>query len=72
MAVLNLLFTVGARCTTISSGHLYGHLKMKLTIKAIKAFKCEGGWDVRWDDDLPGFGVRIYPSGKKAFVLSYR
>jgi integrase len=45
---------------------------MKLTIKTIKAFKYEGGWDVRWDDDVPGFGVRIYPSGKKAFVLSYR
>ena len=28
--------------------------------------------DVRWDASLPGFGVRIYPSGKKTFVLSYR
>jgi len=28
--------------------------------------------DVRWDDTLAGFGVRIYPSGKKAYVLSYR
>ena len=28
--------------------------------------------DVRWDDAVPGFGVRIYPSGRKAFVLSYR
>ena len=45
---------------------------MNLTTKAIKAFKYEGGWDVRWDDAVPGFGVRIYPSGKKAFVCSYR
>jgi len=28
--------------------------------------------DVRWDDDITGFGVRIYPTGKKSFVLSYR
>jgi integrase len=29
-------------------------------------------WDVRWDSAIPGFGVRIYPSGKKAFILRYR
>ena len=45
---------------------------MKLTIKAIKSFKYAGGWDVRWDDVVTGLGLRIYPSGKKAFVLSYR
>ena len=27
---------------------------------------------VLWDDALTGFGVRIYPGGAKAFVLSYR
>lgn len=47
----------------------------KLTTKTIKAFRYEGDGksrDVRWDSELPGFGLRIYPSGKKAFVLSYR
>lgn len=28
--------------------------------------------DIRWDTDIPGFGIRLYPSEKKAFVLSYR
>jgi hypothetical protein len=29
-------------------------------------------WDVRWDGALPGFGLRIYPTGRKAFILRYR
>ncbi len=44
----------------------------KLTKRAIDSFRYRGGWDVRWDNDVPGFGIRLYPSGKKAFVLSYR
>ena len=45
---------------------------MNLTIKAIKAIKYRGGWDVHWDGNITGLGLRVYPSGKKAFVLSYR
>ena len=44
----------------------------KLTKRSIDAFRYRGGWDVHWDDGVPGFGVRVYPSGKKSFVLSYR
>ena len=44
----------------------------KLTKRSIDAFRYRGGWDVRWDNEIPGFGVRVYPSGKKSFVLSYR
>lgn len=48
---------------------------MKLTKRLIDGFayqRKQGVRDVRWDDLLPGFGIRIYPNGKKSFVLSYR
>jgi integrase len=47
----------------------------KLTKKFIDGLTYEGEngkKDIRWDADMPGFGIRVYPSGKKAFVLSYR
>ena len=48
---------------------------MKLTKKAIDRMRYKGDGqsrDVRWDGQLSGFGVRIYSTGRKAFVLSYR
>ncbi len=45
---------------------------MKLTKKMVDSFTYKGGWDVRWDTAIPGFGVRLYPGGKKTYVLSYR
>ena len=48
---------------------------MNLTKRSIDSFKYEGDGqarDVRWDAAMPGFGIRVYPSGRKAFVLSYR
>lgn len=48
---------------------------MKITKRKIDSFKYEGennSRDVRWDDETKGFGVRIYPTGRKAFVVSYR
>ena len=50
----------------------------KLTKAKIRDYRYQGGGqsrDVRWDGGdgaVKGLGVRIYPSGKKSFVLSYR
>lgn len=47
----------------------------KLTKKLIDGFSYEGDGkqkDIRWDTEMRGFGVRVYPSGQRAFVLSYR
>lgn len=41
--------------------------KMKYVGDATKNEKC-----IIWADEPSGLGVRIYPSGKKAFVFSYR
>jgi integrase len=52
-------------------------MTQKLTKTVIDRMKYQGDgqgneWDVRWDGALPGFGVRIYPSGRKGFILRYR
>ncbi len=49
--------------------------RVNLTNTKIRKFRYEGDGrsrDVRWDETFPGFGVRIYPSNRKAFVLKYR
>lgn len=46
--------------------------RANLTKRLIDSRRYGGGSDIWWDKKLPGFGVRIYPSGRKSFVLSYR
>lgn len=48
---------------------------MKLTKRVIDTAAYQGAGNARcvlWDSEVPGFGLRIFPSGKKAFLLSYR
>ncbi len=48
---------------------------MKLTNTTIKQMtyeKANNKADLRFDDELRGFGVRVYLSGRKVFFISYR
>jgi len=44
----------------------------KITKKAVDAAKTKDVEYFVWDDDLAGFGLRVYPSGKKSYVVQYR
>ena len=44
----------------------------KLTKRTVDALAATGKDAVFWDRDLPGFGVRIYASGRKVFVVQTR
>ena len=56
-------------------GYSIERAAMKLTNTAIKNLKYEKAGnkaDLYFDDELRGFGIRVYPSGRKSFFVSYR
>jgi len=44
----------------------------KLTKRTIDATEPQATEFFIWDESIPGFGVRIMPSGRKSFVVQYR
>lgn len=45
---------------------------MKLTKRYIDSLECKSKDYFVWDDELSGFGVRVFPTGRKQFVVQYR
>lgn len=44
----------------------------KLTKRFVDAVEPQNKGHVVWDDEFPGFGLRIYPSGKRSYIVQYR
>src|SRR3546814_19277938 len=44
----------------------------KINKKAVDAAIPNGRDYVIWDSELPGFGLRVFASGKRSYVLQYR
>ena len=44
----------------------------KLTKRAVDALAVDGRDAVFWDRDLPGFGVRVYRTGRKVYIVQTR
>lgn len=45
---------------------------VKLTKRAVEAAEPKNKDYVLWDDDISGFGLRVFPSGKRSYVFQYR
>lgn len=44
----------------------------KLTKRAVDSTEIRTSDYVLWDDELPGFGLRVFASGKRSYVVQYR
>lgn len=45
---------------------------VKLTKRAVETAAPRIKNYIIWDEDLPGFGLRVFPSGKRSYVVQYR
>jgi integrase len=44
----------------------------RLTKRTVDALSVTGKEYFVWDDEIPGFGVRVLPSGRKSYVVQYK
>ena len=57
---------------TQASRKRIARVKVTLTKRTVEALEPGTSPWIAWDDRLTGFGVRVQPSGTKAFVVNYR
>ena len=59
--------------TILDKGHRMAKLKFRtISKRTVDALTVEDRDAVFWDDRIPGFGVRVYPSGSKVYVVQTR
>ena len=57
---------------TVTSRKRVARVKLTLTKRTVETLQpADKPW-IAWDDKLTGFGVRVQPSGTKAFLVNYR
>ena len=44
----------------------------KITKRLVDASKLQPSEYFIWDSEIPGFGLRVLPSGRKGYVVQYR
>jgi len=45
---------------------------VKITKRVVEAAEAQEKDYLIWDDELPGFGLRVFSSGKRSYVIQYR
>jgi hypothetical protein len=45
---------------------------VKITKRIVEAAEAQKKDYLIWDDELPGFGLRVFSSGKRSYVIQYR
>ena len=46
--------------------------ELTLSKRTVDGLSAEGKDVVFWDREVPGFGIRVYPSGRKIYVVQSR
>lgn len=44
----------------------------KITKRTVEAAPVQATDYIIWDDEIPGFGIRIFASGKRSYIIQYR
>jgi integrase len=57
---------------TREAGALWSKGMPKITKRLVDASEIRDKDYVIWDDELPGFGLRVFASGKRSYVIQYR
>ena len=57
---------------TDTTGKRVARVKIAIAKRTVDALEPTGKAWIAWDDKLTGFGVRVYPSGRKSYIVNYR